>query len=101
MSLISRNWDIVRNCVRESLAPNPRHPTNLFFASEAHALLGNRREALDTLKAAVDNGFLNLPTIDGMARSRVGTFFSLRKNPEFLAIHAELARRIDKLRKQY
>jgi DNA-binding winged helix-turn-helix (wHTH) protein/TolB-like protein len=89
------------DCVRRLLAGDPGHPVKLFFASEAHALLGNRREALDSLKAAVANGFLNLPMIEGMARSRVCTLYSLRNDPEFLAIRAELARRLDELRARY
>lgn len=95
------NREKAADCVRRSLAPDPRHPTRLFFASEAHALLGNRRQALDSLKAAVDNGFLNLPMIEGMARSRICTFYSLRNDPEFLAIRTDLARRIEELRQRY
>ena len=73
----------------------------LFFASESLALVGDRREALDTLKAAVENGFFNLPMIDGMARLPVGTFHSLRNDPEYPAIRADLARRVDELRARY
>jgi tetratricopeptide (TPR) repeat protein len=95
------NREKAMDYVLRSLAPDPRHPTKLFFASEAHALLGNRREAVDSLKAAVDNGFLNLPMIEGMARCRICTLYSLRNDPEFLAIRAELARRLDELRARY
>jgi tetratricopeptide (TPR) repeat protein len=83
------------------LASDPRNHTVLFFATEAHALLGNRRESLDSLKAAVENGFVNLPMIDGMARSRICTLYSLRNDSEFLAIRSELARRVEQLRARY
>jgi tetratricopeptide (TPR) repeat protein len=87
--------------VRQSLAPDPHHPIMLFFAAEAHALLANQTESLDCLKAAIENGFFNLPMIEGMARSRICTLYSLRNDREFLAIRAELARRIEQLRVRY
>ena len=87
--------------VRQMLAPDPHHPVFLFFAAETRALLGERRDALDALKAAVENGFLNLPMIDGMSRLRIGTLHSLRNDSEFLAIRADLARRVDELRARY
>ena len=40
-----------RRHVRQLLAPDPHHPVSLFFAAETLALVGDRREALDTLKA--------------------------------------------------
>ena len=83
------------------LASDPRNHTRQFQAAETHALLGNRRESLDSLKAAVENGFLNLPMIDGMARSRVCTLYSLRNDREFLAIRSELAGRVEQLRARY
>lgn len=87
--------------LRQSLAPDPRHPIMLFFAAEAHALLGNRIESLNSLKAAIENGFFNLPMIEGMARSRICTLYSLRNDPEFLAIKVDLARRLEELRARY
>lgn len=39
--------------------------------------------------------------IEGMARSRICTLYSLRNDPEFLAIRADLARRIEQLRARY
>ena len=87
--------------VRQMLAPDPHHPVFLFFAAETLALLGERRDALDALKAAVENGFFNLPMIDGMSRWRIGTLHGLRNDSEFLAIRADLARRVDELRARY
>lgn len=87
--------------LRRLLEPDPRHPLFLFWAAETHALLGNRLKALDSLRAAVENGFLNLPMIEGMARSRICTLYSLRNDAEFLAIRAELSRRVDELRARY
>ena len=87
--------------VRQMLAPDPHHPVFLFSAAETRALSGERRDALDALKAAVENGFLNLPMIDGMSRLRIGTLHSLRNDSEFLAIRADLARRVDELRARY
>jgi DNA-binding winged helix-turn-helix (wHTH) protein/TolB-like protein/tetratricopeptide (TPR) repeat protein len=95
------NGERALQCIRRLLSTDPRHPTRLFFAAEVYALLGSRREALDSLKAAVDNGFLNLPMIEGMARSRICTLYSLRNDHEFLAIRADLVRRIEEIRARY
>ena len=72
----------------------------LFFAAQTRALLGLRREALDTLKAAVENGFYNLPMIEYLTRPGM-SFHILREDPDFHAIRADLARRIDDLRARY
>jgi DNA-binding winged helix-turn-helix (wHTH) protein/TolB-like protein/Flp pilus assembly protein TadD len=86
--------------VKQSLAADPQHPVLLFFAAQARALMGLRREALDTLKAAVENGFFNLPMIEYLTRPGM-SFQILRDDPEFHAIRADLARRIDDLRARY
>ena len=83
-----------------SLAADPQHPRHLFFAAQTRALLGLRREALDTLKAAVENGFFNLPMIEYHSRPGL-SFHILRDDAEFHAIRADLARRIDDLRARY
>jgi DNA-binding winged helix-turn-helix (wHTH) protein/TolB-like protein/Flp pilus assembly protein TadD len=96
---LGRREDALRN-LQQSLAPDPQHPVTLFFAAQTRALLGLRREALDTLKAAVENGFYNLPMI--VYHTRPGlSFHILREDPEFHAIRADLARRIDDLRARY
>jgi tetratricopeptide (TPR) repeat protein len=86
--------------VAQSLAADPQHPVLLFFAAQARALMGLRREALDTLKAAVENGFFNLPMIEFLTRPGM-SFHILRNDPDFHAIRADLARRIDALRSRY
>jgi tetratricopeptide (TPR) repeat protein len=95
------NREKAMHFVHQSLAPDPRHPVRLFMVAEAHALLGNRNESLDSLKAAVKNGFFNLPLVEGMARSRICTLYSLRNDPEYLGIRADLARRVEQLRARY
>ena len=96
---LGRREQALRN-VEQSLATDPQHPVLLFFAAQARALMGLRREALDTLKAAVENGFFNLPMIEYLTRPGM-SFHILRDDPEFLAIRADLARRIDGLRARY
>jgi tetratricopeptide (TPR) repeat protein len=86
--------------VKQSLAADPQHPVLLFFAAQARALMGLRREALDTLKAAVENGFFNLPMIEYLTRPGMSLEI-LRDDHEFRAIRADLARRIDDLRARY
>ena len=82
------------------LAADPNHPVHLFFAAQTRSLLGLRREALDTLKAAVENGFFNLPMIEYHSRSGL-SFHALRDDPQFHMIRADLGRRIDVLRARY
>lgn len=90
-----------RRHMRQMLARDPKHPLFLFLASEIHALLGERVKATALLRAAIESGFYNLPMIDGMTRSPICTLYSLRSDPEFLAVRGELARRIDDLRRVY
>jgi len=96
---LGRREEALRN-LEQSLAPDPQHPVTLFFAAQTRALLGFRREALDTLKAAVENGFFNLPMIEYHTRPGL-SFHILRDHPEFHALRADLARRIDDLRARY
>jgi tetratricopeptide (TPR) repeat protein len=96
---LGRRAQALRN-LQESLAKDPNHPVSLFFAAQTRALLGLRREALDTLKAAVENGFFTLPMIEYHSRPGL-SFHILRDDPEFHAIRADLARRIDDLRARY
>jgi DNA-binding winged helix-turn-helix (wHTH) protein/TolB-like protein len=96
---LGRRDEALRNLQR-SLAPDPQHPVRLFFAAQTRALLGLRREALNTLKAAVENGFFNLPMIEYHTRPGL-SFHILRDDPEFHAIRADLARRIADLRARY
>jgi TolB-like protein/DNA-binding winged helix-turn-helix (wHTH) protein len=83
-----------------AVALDPRHHMFLFFDAQTRSLLGLRREALDTLKAAVANGFLNLPMLEFHSRSGLA-FHPLRDEPEFAAIRADMAKRIDVLRARY
>jgi hypothetical protein len=82
-----------------SLAHDPNHPLFLFFAVRTHGLLGQQREALDSLKAAIDNGFFNLPMIDYVTQPKFVP--GLHEAPEFHVIRADLERRIDDLRVRY
>ena len=86
--------------IEQSLAPDPQHPVLLFFAAQARALMGHRREALNTLKAAVENGFFNLPMIEFLTRPGM-SFHILRDDPDFHVVRTDLARRIDDLRARY
>jgi hypothetical protein len=96
---VGRREEALRN-LRQSLAADPHHPVHLFFAAQTRALPALRREALHTLKAAVENGFFNLPMIEYHTRPGL-SFHILRDDPEFHAIRAGLARRIDDLRERY
>lgn len=96
---LGRREQALRN-MEQSLATDPQHPRLLFFAAQTRALLGLRHEALDTLKVAVENGLFNLPMIEYLTRPGM-SFYILRDDPEFHAIRADLARRINDLRARY
>lgn len=96
---LGRREQALRN-LQQSLATDPHHPLFLFFAAQTRALLGDRRQALDTLKAAVENGFLNLSLIEYHTRPGL-SFHILRDDPEFHAIRADLAQRTAHLRARY
>ncbi len=89
-----------RHHLQQSLASDAQHPILLFFASVTRALLGERREALNTLGAAVENGFFNLPMIEYLARPGMG-LHSLHEEPGFSALRADLARRVEELRARH
>lgn len=82
-----------------SLSHDPHHPVFLFFGMRTRGLLGQRREAMDCLRAAIDNGFFNLPMVDYISQPKFVP--GLREAPEFQVIRADLARRIAELRARY
>jgi DNA-binding winged helix-turn-helix (wHTH) protein/TolB-like protein/Tfp pilus assembly protein PilF len=86
--------------LQQSLAADSHNPVLLWFAAQTRSLLGLRREALDTLRIAVENGFFNLPMMEYLTRPGL-SFHILRDDPEFASIRADLARRIDDLRARY
>lgn len=86
--------------MRESLSPEPHHPIFLWFAAEIYGLLGERQQSLRSLRAAIENGFFNLPMIDFVTRPMM-PFAILRDDPEFHVLRADLARRLEDLRAQY
>jgi tetratricopeptide (TPR) repeat protein len=83
--------------MRQSLSPEPHHPIFLFFSGQIYGLLGERQESLKSIRAAVQNGFFNLPMIDFVTRPMMGLAI-LRDDREFRVLRADLARRVDELR---
>ncbi|MFN0102301.1 MAG: tetratricopeptide repeat protein [Bryobacteraceae bacterium] len=91
--------DAARYHLDRSLASDPRHPIFLFFAIRSRFLLGERRQALESFKAAVENGFFNLPMLDYVTHPKY--LSTLRNDPEFRSIRASLAGRLEELRARY
>lgn len=96
---LGRREEALRN-VDRALQSDGQNPVLLFFVSQTRALLGLRADALATLKAAVDNGFFNLPMIRYLTRPGLG-FHGLRADREFRAMLADLDGRINELRARY
>jgi predicted Zn-dependent protease len=86
--------------MRQSLSPEPHHPIFLFFSAQTHGLLGDRQESLRSIRAAIENGFFNLPMIDFVTRPEMGLAI-LRNDREFGALRSDLARRLNELRARY
>jgi tetratricopeptide (TPR) repeat protein len=74
--------------LQKAIAYSPNDAGTLINAACTYALLGSTKEALATLKKAVANGYRHADTI-----ARDPDFMSLRNEPEFQAILAELSER--------
>jgi tetratricopeptide (TPR) repeat protein len=85
---------------RLALEAYPNHPFVLYFTSMARAILGDKEEAIETLKQAVDNGWLGIHYVDHDQRPG-WELYNLRDNPRFQALRAKLARKVAELEKQY
>ena len=72
----------------ESKAMTSRDPENKYFNASWLAATGYPAGALRLLRKAVEANFLCVPAMDNNV-----LFDSIRKDPEFAAIHAEAARR--------
>ncbi|HTM50580.1 MAG TPA: FlgO family outer membrane protein [Bryobacteraceae bacterium] len=87
--------------VRLALETNPGDPWSLFYASEIHAQLDDQRKALETLRQAVDRGFLALHYLDEHFKHWPKGLHRFRNHPEFLAVREQLASKVALLRQQY
>jgi TolB-like protein/DNA-binding winged helix-turn-helix (wHTH) protein len=81
------------------LALNPDHSEVLYFVCKIHAILGDRREAIDYLKQAIAKGFLTLGYVDYHRRPHMG-LHNLDEDPEFQGVRDDLAKKIEQLRVQ-
>ncbi len=66
---------------RRRLSYSPNDASTLYNAACAYALLGRKKEALETLKKAIENGYWHLDTI-----ARDTDLRSLHDDPEFQAL---------------
>lgn len=64
----------------------------------ALVLLGQRDFALDTLRAAVDEGFVSLLVFDSWSLDETPILDSLRDDPRFISIKADIDRTLDEAR---
>jgi DNA-binding winged helix-turn-helix (wHTH) protein/tetratricopeptide (TPR) repeat protein len=86
--------------VHRALESDPHHPTFLYFAAKAHAILGDRDRAIELLMDATENGFSNVFMLDYHQRPGMA-FFELRNDPALQAVRAQMARRVEELRRIY
>jgi DNA-binding winged helix-turn-helix (wHTH) protein/TolB-like protein/Flp pilus assembly protein TadD len=90
-----------RDQIHRALTLNPEDPWILFFASETHALLGDRAKALACLRKSVSQGFLGLHYLDYYHRKPLCGWNRYRADAEFLEIRNGLALKIAELRRRY
>jgi len=86
--------------VGRALQVYPNHPFVLYFTSVIYAILGDKKEAVEILKQAVDNGWMGSHYLDYQQRLH-GEMYNLRDDRQFQAVRAELTRKVVELERQY
>ncbi len=92
--------DTALESARRALEVYPNHPFVLYHTSVIRAILGDKKEAVETLKQAVENGWMGIHYVYAEQRPNK-ELYNLREDPRFQAVRAELARKVAALEKQY
>jgi tetratricopeptide (TPR) repeat protein len=85
---------------RRALEVYPNHPFVLYNTSVIRAILGDKKEAVESLRQAVKNGWLGIHYVYYEERPNK-ELYNLRDDPRFQAVRAELARKVAELEKHY
>ena len=85
---------------RRALEVYPNHPFVLYHMGAIRAILGDKKEAIEILKQAVDNGWMGIHYVYDEQRPRK-ELFSLRDDPRFQAVRTKLARKVAALEKRF
>ena len=85
---------------RRALEVYPNHPFVLYHTSVIRAILGDKKEAVETLKQAVENGWMGIHYVYHEQRPNK-ELYNLRDDPQFQAVRADLARKVAALEKKY
>jgi len=88
------------NTVRRALDAYPNHPFVLYQTSLIHAVLGEKKEAVESLAQAVEHGWMGIHYVYTMERPH-RELYSLRGDPQFQAVRALLARKVADLEKEF
>ena len=86
--------------VQRALEVYPNHPFVLYYTSVIRAILGDKKEAIETLKQAVENGWMGIHYVYHEQRPNK-ELYNLREDPQFKAVRADLARKVADLEKQF
>lgn len=74
----------------------------LYQAAEIHAILNNRRDAVDYMRRAVANGWLGINYVDyQLDPNGSGLLTNLRDDVEFQQVRADLRNMVDALAAKY
>jgi len=88
------------DAAKRALNVYPNHPFVLYYRSVIRAILGDKKEAVEILRQAVENGWLGIHYVYNEQRPNK-ELYNLRDDPQFQAVRAELARKVAELEKQY
>lgn len=88
--------------INRAVTLEPNDAWTLYQAGSVHAVLNNRREALDYLKKSIEHGWLGVHYFDWDSDPNgFGSFANLRDDAEFKQIWADLQKKVDELAKEY
>jgi tetratricopeptide (TPR) repeat protein len=82
--------------VRRALEVYPNHPFVLFHLALIQAILGEKKEAVESLAQSIDKGWMAIHYVYTMQRPH-REFYNLREDPNFQAVRAGLARKVAQL----
>jgi DNA-binding winged helix-turn-helix (wHTH) protein/TolB-like protein/tetratricopeptide (TPR) repeat protein len=86
--------------IRRAQELGPGNSSVLYYSAQTRAILGDRREAIEYLKQAVEHGYMAIHYLDRYEQWPYG-LCRLREDPEYRAIHNQLAKKVESIGRQF
>ena len=86
--------------IRRAQALGPENSSVLYYSAQARAILGDRREAIQYLRQAVEHGYVAIHYLDRYEQWPYG-LCRLREDPEYRAVHTQLAQKVAIIGRQF